>query len=117
MLKHMKAHKHLKPGEHGTVRLVERFGDTLLCVRYRYDAIRGMRIKTAEIIVDEKPGKGVPRIRETDTVLVQVPFTMKELRDRLKGVGAKWDPAQKLWRVQWGLIRGDRALVERVVKE
>ena len=26
MLKHMKAHKHLKPGENGTVRLVERFG-------------------------------------------------------------------------------------------
>jgi hypothetical protein len=116
MLKDMKAHKHLKPGENGTLRLVERFGDTLLCVRYRYDAIRDMRIKTAEIIVDEKPGKGVPRIRETDTVLVQVPFTMKTLRDRLKGVGAKWGPVQKLWRVRWGLIRGDRELVERVVK-
>jgi hypothetical protein len=117
MLKHMKTHKHLKPGENGTLRLVERFGDTLLCVRYRYDAIRDVRIKTAEIIVDERPGKGVPRIRETDTVLVQVPFSMKALRDRLKGVGAKWDPVQKLWRVRWGLIRGDRELMERVVKE
>lgn len=58
MLKHMKTHKHLKPGENGTLRLVERFGDTLLCVRYRYDAIRDMRIKTAEIIVDERPGRG-----------------------------------------------------------
>lgn len=57
MLKHMKAHKHLKPGENGTLRLVERFGDALLCVRYRYDAIRDMRIKTAEIIVDERPGR------------------------------------------------------------
>lgn len=116
MLKHMKTHKHLKPGENGTLRLLERFGDNLLCVRYRYDAIRDVRIETAEIIVDEKPGKGVPRIREMDIVLVQVPFTMKALRDRLKSVGAKWDPGQKLWRVQWGLIRGDRELVERVVK-
>jgi len=74
LLKHMKAHKHLKPGENGTVRLVERFGDSLLCVRYRYDAIRDMRIKTAEIIVEERPGKGVPRIRETDTVLVPATF-------------------------------------------
>lgn len=49
MLKHMKSHKNLKPGENGTLRLVERFGDTLLCVRYRYDAIRDVRIKTAEI--------------------------------------------------------------------
>jgi hypothetical protein len=107
LLKHMKTHKHLKPGENGTLRLVERFGDTLLCVRYRYDAIRDMRIKTAEIIVDERPGKGVPRIRETDIVNIQVPFTMKALRERLKGVGAKWDPVQKLWRVRWGLIRGE----------
>ena len=76
MPKHMKVHTHLKPGENGTPRLVERFGDSLLCVRYRYDAIRGVRIKTAEIIVDERPGKGAPRIRTTDTVLVQVPFTM-----------------------------------------
>lgn len=117
MLKEMKAHKHLKPGENGTRRLVERFGDSLLCVRYRYDAIRDVRIKTAEIIVDEKPGKGMPRIRETDYVLVEVPFTMKALRERLKGVGAKWVPEQKLWRVRWGLIRGDRELMERVVKE
>jgi hypothetical protein len=117
MLKHMKAHKHLKPGENGTLRLVERFGDALLCVRYRYDAVRDIRIKTAEIIVDERPGKGVPRIRETDTVLVQVPFTMKVLRERLKGVGARWDPVQKLWRVRWGLIRGDKELMERVVRE
>src|SRR5512145_2920240 len=114
MLKNMKVHK---PGQNGTHHLVSKFGNSLLCVRYRYDAIRNMRIKTAEIIVDEKAGKGMPRIRETDNVLVQIPFTMKDLRDRLKAVGAKWDPVQKLWRVQWGLIRGDRELMERVVKE
>jgi len=117
MLKYMKSYKHLKPGENGTVRLVERFGNTLLCVRYRYDSIRNMRIKTAEIIVEERPGRGVPRLRETDNVLVQIPFAMKALRDRLKSVGAKWDPTQKLWHVQWGLIRNDRELISRVVKE
>lgn len=117
MLKHLKVHKHLKPGENGTVRLVERFGAALLCVRYRNDTVRDMQIKTAEIIVDEKPGKGMPRIRETDTVLVQVPFSMKALRERLKSVSAKWDPMQKLWRVRWGLIRGDKELMERVVRE
>jgi hypothetical protein len=116
MLKQMKVHKHLKPGENGTRRLVERFGDTLLCVRYRYDAIRDVRIKTAEIIVDERPGRGGPRIQGTDWVLVQVPYSMKALRDRLKGAGGKWDPVQKLWRVQWTCIRGDRELTERVVE-
>ena len=116
MLKYMKSYKHLKPGANGTVHLVEKFGNALLCVRYRYDAVRDMRIKTAEIIVEERPGRGVPRFRETDSVLVQIPFTMKSLRDRLKSVGAKWDPVQKLWRVQRGLIRGDNELMARVVK-
>jgi hypothetical protein len=63
MLKHMKAHKHLKPGENGTLRLVERFGDALLCVRYRYDAVRDMRIKTAEIILTRDRGREYPKDR------------------------------------------------------
>jgi hypothetical protein len=99
------------------MRLVERFGSALVCVRYRYDEVRDMRIKTAEIIVDERPGKAAPRLRDTDSVLVQVPFTMKQLRERLKSVGARWLPEEKLWRVRYGLIRGDRELEERVVKE
>ena len=43
----------LRPGERGTKKLVEQYGDRLVCVRYRYDAATGRRIKTAEVIVDE----------------------------------------------------------------
>ena len=38
MLKDMKSYAHLKPGQKGTMRLVEKYGKALLCVRYRYDA-------------------------------------------------------------------------------
>ena len=116
MFKHMKVHKHLKPGQNGTHRLVARYGNALLCVRYRYDEIRDMRIKTAEIIVDERPGKAAPRLRDSDTVLLLIPYTMGALRERLKSVGARWDAGEKLWRVRYGLIRGDRELEERVVR-
>jgi hypothetical protein len=54
MLKHMKSYAHLKPGRNGTKRLVDKYGEALICVRYRYDEIRGVRLKTAEIIVEEK---------------------------------------------------------------
>jgi hypothetical protein len=37
MLKDMKAYAHLKPGQKGTQRLQKKYGDALLCVRYRYD--------------------------------------------------------------------------------
>lgn len=116
MMKYMKAHTHMKPGENGTKWLVERFGNSLVCVRYRYDEIRDVRVTTAEIIVDERPGKAAPRLRATDAVFLQVPYAMKALRERLKGVGARWDPAEKLWRVRYGLIKGDRELEERIVK-
>jgi hypothetical protein len=115
MLKQMKAHSHLKPGQKGTLRLVEKYGDALLCVRYRYDELRDVRLKTVEIIVEERPGKAAPRLRDSDPVIVQVPFTMPELRERLKSVGARWDVNEKVWRVRYGLIRGDEELEERIV--
>lgn len=97
------------------MRLVEKYGDALLCVRYRYDELRDVRLKTVEIIVEERPGKAAPRLRDSDPVIVQVPFTMPELRERLKSVGARWDVNEKVWRVRYGLIRGDEELEERIV--
>ena len=55
MLKDMKSYAHLKPGQKGTRRLVDKYGESLLCVRYRYDEIRGVKLKTVVIIVEEKP--------------------------------------------------------------
>ncbi|WP_243375371.1 hypothetical protein [Geotalea sp. SG265] len=105
MLKDMKTQKHLKPGQQGTKRLVEQFGDALVCVRYRYDAIHGVRLKTVEIIVEEKPCTTAPH-RDEEIVPVVVAYTEKPLRDKLKAAGAKWDPQEKVWLIAYGKIRG-----------
>lgn len=42
-----------RPGQRGTLKLLEHYGKPLVCVRYRYDAKAGKRYKTAEVIVDE----------------------------------------------------------------
>uniref|UniRef100_C6DYV4 Uncharacterized protein n=1 Tax=Geobacter sp. (strain M21) TaxID=443144 RepID=C6DYV4_GEOSM len=68
MLRDMKTQAHLKPGQKGTKRLVAEYGASLLCVRYRYDRIRGVRLKTVEIVLEEKPGR-CPQRRETGTPL------------------------------------------------
>jgi hypothetical protein len=117
MLKDMKSYAHLKPGQKGTKRLVDKYGDSLICVRYRYDEQRGLRLKTAEIIVEAKPGTPSYRYRDADIVSVMVPYTAKALRDRLKSAGGRWDPEYKLWRVRYGSIHGDAGLVERIVRE
>jgi hypothetical protein len=49
----MEARATLRPGQRGTKKLVTRFGDRLICVRYRYDAARRKRFTTVELIVDE----------------------------------------------------------------
>ena len=117
MLKDMKTHTHLKPGQKGTKRLVEKYGDKLLCVRYRYDKLRGVRLKTVEIIVEEKPDTPSLRYRDTDLVAIVVPYTEKALRDMLKAAGGRWDPEERLWRVAYGSIRNDAGLVERIMKD
>jgi hypothetical protein len=44
----------LKPGQKGTKSLVEKYGDDLVCVRYRYDNASRTRIKTVELILERK---------------------------------------------------------------
>jgi hypothetical protein len=46
----------LRPGQHVTLKLVERFGERLVRVRYLYDAAAGRRLKTVELIVETVPG-------------------------------------------------------------
>ena len=106
MLKHMKSYAHLKPGQNGTKRLLAQYGKSLLCVRYRYDVIRGVRLKTVELVVEEKPGCPMFLFQDGDMVPVEVRFEETELREKLRRMRARWDSQQKLWLVPYRLVRG-----------
>ena len=84
----MKIGRIVSPGQPGTKKLVERYGDNLLCVRYRYDDQKKMMYKTIEIIIDEKPWQGkthkVPKHKFAD---IRIGFNEVELRNRIKKVG------------------------------
>ena len=88
MMKNMKAHTSLLPGQKGTKRLQEQYGRALLCVRYRNDELRGVRLKTVELIVEERPLRTAIRYRNEDIVSLVVSYTEKSLRDKLKAAGA-----------------------------
>ena len=45
---------HLKSGQTGTKQLLARYGDRLVCVRYRYDAQRKKRFKTVGLLAAER---------------------------------------------------------------
>jgi len=113
----MKAYGHLKPGQKGTHRLLAKFGAALLCVRYRYDEETGENLTTAEIIIERRPSNRSIRHHDTDVVAVAVPYAEQVLREKLKAVGGRWDPEQKVWLVQYGSIKTDSAIVNRIVSK
>lgn len=94
----------LKPGEAGTRKLAARFGDKLVCVRYRVDGARGVRYTTVELIVDQAPLAGRGRRLSSSSIpdrnpMVGVKIFYREvaLREKAKEQGAIWRPRQKLW--------------------
>lgn len=94
-----------RPGQSGTKKLLQRYGERLVCVRYRYDAERGVRHKTAELIIESVPWKPLPRRprrRDDEIVAVRIAWHETDLRARAKHLGAVWRPAQKLWEMRWG---------------
>ncbi|OGA68712.1 MAG: hypothetical protein A3G81_00590 [Betaproteobacteria bacterium RIFCSPLOWO2_12_FULL_65_14] len=95
----------LRPGQHGTKKLVERFGERLLRVRYLYDAASGRRLKTVELIVASVPWRPRARAlrrRDEEIVPVRIAFHETDLRERAKRLGAVWRPVQRIWEIRWG---------------
>jgi hypothetical protein len=94
----------LHPGQGGTKKLVERFGERLVRVRYLYDEKTGRRLKTVELIVESVPWRPrvrSPRRRDEEIVAVRIAFSETDLRERAKRLGAVWRPVQKLWELTW----------------
>jgi hypothetical protein len=104
--------KKLNPDQKGALRLAERFGNRLVCVRYRTDAESGRRFTTVEIIVEER----APIVPEPATVLVRVNWNETELRHAIKAQGGVWLQDRKLWRVPREAIRKLK-IHDRVLQE
>ncbi len=107
----------LAPGQNGTKKLLARYGERLVCVRYRYDAERKLRHKTVELIVETtpwNPKRRAARRELHDMVAVRIGFSETALRERIKAAGAMWRPRQRLWEVDWKTVR-DLGLQARVV--
>ena len=112
------------PGQKGTRKLVNKYGDKLVCVRYRYDHEQELRYKTAEIIVEkvpwqppqqQQPTQEKVEIKTTPYVGLKIHFSEKTLRSDLKAIGAHWSPGDRLWYAPEEYVRRI-GLVDRIVK-
>jgi len=101
----MEARTTRRPGQKGTKKLMERFGERLIFVRYRYDPQRRRSYTTAELIVDER--HWAPRYTEhspvtaplnpDSQVAVRIDVDEARLRAKIKEAGGKWNLARGVW--------------------
>jgi hypothetical protein len=98
----------LRPGQKGTKRLLEKYGDRLVCVRYRYDSVNGKRYTTVELLEAEShwtrknvSSKGEQRNTETGKLSVRSDYWETDLREKAKQAGAVWRPRRKLWEMAY----------------
>ncbi len=103
----MQTQSTLKPGQRGTKKLVERYGERLVCVRYRVDTQTGKRLKTVELIVDEtEPARHLParqpRSAPSPThVFIHLSDHDVNIRQRVKAMGAWYNAQKNLWRLPY----------------
>lgn len=111
----MKARLTLHPGQDGTKKLVEKYGDQLLYVRYRYDAIRKRRVKTVELIEEEVPWlPGHGRLSRTTRVDIHVAADEHGIQRQIRQAGGSWDAHRRVWHVTYETVV-KLGLEERIV--
>lgn len=91
--------KTLKPGQNGTKRFVERYGQDLLNVRYRDDPEQSMRYTTVELIVDRKRilKPITPPAKSTALLPLHLYEWETDLQLRIQQAGGYWHPKLKAW--------------------
>ena len=98
----MRARKKLKPGQDGTKGLLDKYGEQLICVRYRYDEEGQVRHKTVELIVETTPW--IPKTKQArpDAMVgVKVELEEVKLQKQLRQAGGKWNRQLRLWEIRY----------------
>ena len=89
--------KRLAPDQPGAKKLAQRFGDELVCVRYRQDPAAGHRYTTVEIVVDDGPILNDRRL--PPVVYLRIAAGELALQRSVRQEGAEWDRQRRAWRI------------------
>jgi hypothetical protein len=105
----------LHPNQDGAKQLRERYGERLVCVRYRYDETTKERWKTVELIVEKSTWEPLKPQGQADTlVALQVAAQEREVRQQVKAAGGKWNTKEMVWELSYKQVVA-LGLTERIV--
>ena len=95
----------LKPGAPGTKKLVDKYGDRLVCVRYKYDQTRGIKQKTVELIEVEESWTKQNRIPLNKKLLLRIEYHEPHLQHIVREAGGTWVKEKVRWQLPYSVIR------------
>ena len=102
----IKAIRTLNPGDPGTKKVLRKYGDRLICVRYRFDTQTNRRYKTVELIEDQiRRNSGKPGIPMNKIVDIRIHVKETRTRGIVKAAGGRWDPQKQTWRLPYREVK------------
>ena len=107
MIKNRKivTNKTLIPGQPGTKKCVEKYGDNLVCVRYKYDEQVKKKIITVELIESKKTWiKDSSRVPKNKIVAIKVGYNEYDLQRKIRALEGKWNSKNKCWQLSYGSV-------------
>ena len=105
IMKKMRTIKKVLPGKPGTKKLLEKYGEKFVCLRYRNDFNKNKRLKTVELIVDERELVLQNKIPYNKVMYLKIEYGEIDLARLVKGAGGKWNRPQKYWELPYGEVQ------------
>ena len=97
--------KILKPNQPGTKKWVEKYGENLVCVRYKYDEANNRKVKTVELLVEEKAWeKKTGIIPQNKLMGIRIDYEEMQLRKIVKAAGGRWDKNERIWKLAYNQV-------------
>ncbi|WP_160151720.1 hypothetical protein [Microbulbifer sp. ALW1] len=118
--------KTIRPGQDGSKRYQEKYGDQLCAVRYRRSPCKSTVYTTVEIIVAQREAyqqKGREQRPEKvgeDWVAIKIAYEELELRNEIRRIGGRWSRMAKAWVAKRHLVSRlniDHRIVEGLVDQ
>jgi len=108
--------KTLNAGQPGTKKWIKKYGNDLVCIRYKYDTRRNRRIKTVELIAEiAQCDKSKKRIPDNKIMQVHVNYEEIQLQRLIKNAGGVWNRGKKVWELPYREVKA-LDLYERITE-
>ncbi|MBK8946435.1 MAG: hypothetical protein IPM32_14360 [Ignavibacteriae bacterium] len=86
--------------------MVEKYGEKLLYIRYRYDSEKRVKYKTVELVEESGIYESSQSRKKAEKIVeIKIEYQEEELRTRVKEAGGKWNLDKKVWEIKFKEVK------------